>query len=263
MSQYENLIREVLEHGERSTDRTGTGTLSIFGHQSRYDMRAGFPLVTTKRVNFSAVVKELLWFLRGETNIKTLGCGIWDEWADERGDLGPIYGQQWRAYPGHFGSIDQIANAARMLVEEPDSRRNVVSAWTVCDLRFMRLQPCHAMFQLRRYGEWLDLQLYQRSADVALGVPFNIASYSLLLHMFAAYAGIKPRYFVHTLGDAHIYLNHIDGLTEQLRRVPRPLPTLKLLSVPNMALMPFKFDESQIVLEGYDPHKIIKFPIAV
>lgn len=277
MKQYLDLVSRVLTDGEHRSDRTGVGTISIFGEQVRYDLREGFPLLTTKRVMFESVVKELLWFLRGETNINTLGCGIWDEWADADGELGPIYGAQWRrwermrAHVDSYGDVscrvqyvDQIFEAARLILTEPSSRRIIVSAWNVSDLPNMKLSPCHAMFQLYVSGQWLDLQLYQRSADLALGVPFNIASYALLLTMFAAYTGLRPRYFIHTFGDLHIYSNHVEGLRRQLERTPRPLPELILRRTPELAspaAATMVVDDFELV--GYDPHPFIKFPIAV
>ncbi|RMH03226.1 MAG: thymidylate synthase [Planctomycetota bacterium] len=259
MQQYLDLVRHVLEHGERRGDRTGTGTLSVFGTQTRYDLRTGFPILTTKKVLFPAVVRELLWFLRGSTNIHddlTQHTPIWDAWADENGDLGPIYGYQWRNWGGQ--GIDQIKEAIRLIREEPESRRIVVSAWNVADLPRMALPPCHTLFQFYVCGRRLDCQLYQRSADLALGVPFNISSYALLLSMVAQETGLQPGWFIHTIGDAHIYLNHVDGLREQLRRRPRPLPELRLAPKP--------FDEirfEDIELIGYDPAPFIRFPIAV
>jgi thymidylate synthase len=265
VKQYHDLVQHVLDDGSYRVDRTGVGTLSVFGAQCRYDLRDGFPLVTTKKVNFSAVVKELLWFLRGETNIKTLGCGIWDAWADERGELGPIYGHQWRSWLAWDGSqVDQIHGAAQMLIDDPFSRRNIVSAWNVGELRDMALPPCHTLFQLHVSTDGhLDLQLYQRSADLALGVPFNIASYALLLHMFAAHAGLKPRYFIHSIGDAHVYLNHIEGLREQLNRSLRPLPSVRLLKAPDFQGRSISLAPDDIELVGYNPHPPIRFEVAV
>jgi thymidylate synthase len=259
MRPYLQLVRDVLEHGERRSDRTGTGTLSIFGAQVRYDLRQGFPLVTTKKVLFGAVVRELLWFLRGSTNIHddlTQHTPIWDAWADEQGELGPIYGYQWRNWGGT--GIDQIQQALELIRKDPTSRRIIVSAWNVADLPRMRLPPCHAFFQFYVSGEWLDCQLYQRSADLALGVPFNIASYALLQAMFAQETGLRPRHFVHTFGDAHVYLNHVEGLKIQLEREPYPLPTLKLAKKPMLELT---FED--IALEHYQHHPFIKFPVAV
>jgi thymidylate synthase len=259
MRPYLDLVRHVLEHGERRTDRTGTGTISIFGAQSRYDLRDGFPLVTTKKVLFPAVVRELLWFLRGATNIHddlAEHTPIWNAWADEKGELGPIYGYQWRNWGGQH--IDQIQQAIDTIKKDPTSRRIIVSAWNVADLPKMRLPPCHAFFQFYVLDQWLDCQLYQRSADLALGVPFNIASYALLMSMIAQECKLKPRFFVHTLGDAHIYLNHVEGVKIQLAREPYPLPRLMLADKPTLEL---KFDDIQ--LEGYHHHAFIKFPVAV
>ena len=265
MRAYLNLLRDVLEHGERRTDRTGTGTLSVFGAQTRYDLREGFPLVTTKKVLFPAVVRELLWFLRGSTNINDdlkQHTPIWDAWADESGELGPIYGYQWRNWGGQ--GIDQIQIAIDTIKKDPTSRRNIVSAWNVTDLPRMKLPPCHAFFQFyvgqdaKAQPAWLDCQLYQRSADLALGVPFNIASYALLMSMIAQETKLAPRYFVHTLGDAHIYLNHVEGVKIQLSRGPLPPPTLKLADKPTLELT-----YEDIVLENYQHHPFIKFPVAV
>jgi len=270
MRTYLDLLQRVLDEGERRTDRTGTGTLSIFGAQCRFDLTRGFPLVTTKKVLFDSVKKELLWFLRGETNTATLGSGIWDAWADERGELGPIYGHQWRSWTaapaeGAEGqgarTIDQIQRAVDTLRRDPTSRRIIVSAWNVGDLDRMALAPCHALFQFYVRGQHLDLQLYQRSADLAVGVPFNIASYALLVHIVAAATDLVPGHFVHTFGDAHIYLNHVDGVREQLTREPLPLPTLRLAKRPE--LTPLNLAPDDITLEGYRHHPFIKFPIAV
>jgi thymidylate synthase len=272
MRAYLNLLRDVLEHGERRTDRTGTGTISMFGAQTRYDLREGFPLVTTKKVLFPAVVRELLWFLRGSTNIHddlTQHTPIWDAWADEHGELGPIYGYQWRNWggqgplteqgaPGATRGIDQIQNAIDTIKKDPTSRRIIVSAWNVADLPKMRLPPCHAFFQFYVHDKWLDCQLYQRSADLALGVPFNIASYALLMSMIAQECNLSPRYFIHTLGDAHIYLNHVEGVKIQLSREPLPPPRLVLANKPTLEL---KFED--IRLENYQHHPFIKFPVAV
>ena len=259
MRPYLDLLRNVLEHGERRTDRTGTGTISLFGAQSRYDLRDGFPLVTTKKVLFPAVVRELLWFLRGSTNVNDdlkQHTPIWDAWADEHGELGPIYGYQWRNWGGT--GIDQISDAIAMIQRDPTSRRIIVSAWNVADLPRMKLPPCHAFFQFYVHDHWLDCQLYQRSADLALGVPFNIASYALLMSMIAQECKLAPRYFVHTLGDAHIYLNHVEGVKTQLQRDPMPLPKLVLADKPTLAMT-----YEDIALEGYQHHAFIKFPIAV
>jgi thymidylate synthase len=262
MKPYLDLLRHVLEHGERRTDRTGTGTLSIFGAQSRYDLRDGFPLVTTKKVLFPAVVRELLWFLRGSTNIHdglAEHTPIWNAWADEHGELGPIYGYQWRHWDAPGGQhIDQIQQAIDTIKKDPTSRRILVSAWNVADLPRMRLPPCHLLFQFYVQGNFLDCQLYQRSADLALGVPFNIASYALLLAMIAQECKLAPRFFVHTLGDAHIYLNHVEGVKIQLAREPLPSPRLVLADKPALALT---FDD--IRLENYQHHPFIKFEVAV
>ncbi len=266
MRPYLDLLRLVLADGERRIDRTGTGTLSVFGAQARYDLRAGFPIVTTKKVLFPAVVRELLWFLRGATNINdglTEHTPIWDAWADADGELGPIYGFQWRNWGAAPGAppgtgIDQIREVIESIRRDPTSRRLIVSAWNVADVPKMKLPPCHALFQFYVAGDWLDVQLYQRSADLALGVPFNIASYALLLAMVAQETGKRPRHLVHTLGDAHIYLNHVEGVKQQLEREPFPLPTLHLADKP---LLELGFDD--IRLDGYQHHPFIKFPIAV
>ncbi len=269
MRAYLELLRNVLEHGERRTDRTGTGTISLFGAQTRYDLRQGFPLVTTKKVLFPAVVRELLWFLRGSTNINDdlkQHTPIWDAWADENGELGPIYGYQWRNWggegplgaPGSKRGIDQIQVAIDTIKRDPMSRRNIVSAWNVADVPKMKLPPCHAIFQFYVHEKWLDCQLYQRSADLALGVPFNIASYALLMAMIAQETGLSPRHFVHTLGDAHIYLNHVEGVNIQLSREPMPAPTLVLA---NKRTLDMTYDD--IKLENYQHHPFIKFPVAV
>jgi thymidylate synthase len=256
---YLDLVQRIFEEGEVKDDRTGTGTISVFGAQARYDLREGFPLLTTKKVLFSAVVRELLWFLKGSTNIHedlSEHTPIWDAWADENGDLGPIYGHQWRNW-GDQG-IDQIARVREVIRTEPDSRRMIVSAWNVGDLDKMKLPPCHAFFQFYVVDGRLDLQLYQRSADVALGVPFNIASYALLLMMMAQDTGLTPGFFVHTLGDAHIYSNHIEGLREQLLRTPRPLPRVTLADRP---MDEMRFED--IVLTEYAHHPFIRFKVAV
>ena len=266
MRTYLELLERVLKEGERRTDRTGVGTLSIFGAQTRYDLRQGFPLVTTKKVIFDSVVKELLWFLRGETNTKTLGCGIWDAWADKDGELGPIYGKQWRSWSastptGEPRTIDQIKSVVEAIARDPTSRRLIVSAWNVGDLPQMALSPCHALFQFYVAGDRLDLQLYQRSADLAVGVPFNIASYALLLHIVAAATGLSPGYFIHTFGDAHIYLNHVDGVREQLTRTPYDLPQVRLKKRPELTPLDLTPDDLELV--GYRHHPFIRFPIAV
>jgi thymidylate synthase len=257
---YLDLVRTILERGEERPDRTGTGTLSLFGMQARYDLREGFPLVTTKKVLFPAVVRELLWFLRGATNINddlTQHTPIWDAWADAGGELGPIYGHQWRNWGG--AGIDQIQAAIDLIERDPTSRRIIVSAWNVADLPRMALPPCHTMFQFYVAGRWLDCQLYQRSADMALGVPFNIASYALLTHMIANHCRLEPRYFIHVLGDAHVYTNHIEGLKLQLTRTPHPLPRLVL--PPGARIDALRFED--VVLEGYAHHPFIKFEVAV
>ena len=265
MRAYLDLLRNVLEHGERRTDRTGTGTISMFGAQTRYDLREGFPLVTTKKIHTRSVFAELLWFLRGDTNVKWLqdrGVTIWDEWADENGELGPIYGYQWRhwgASPSNPNGIDQIQQAIDLIKKDPTSRRIIVSAWNVADIPKMKLPPCHAFFQFYVQDTWLDCQLYQRSADLALGVPFNIASYALLMAMIAQECKLSPRFFVHTLGDAHIYLNHVEGVKIQLSREPLPPPRLVL--EPGKKTLDFTFED--ISLEGYQHHPFIKFPVAV
>jgi thymidylate synthase len=259
---YLDLLRDVLDRGERRVDRTGTGTLAVFGAQVRYDLRAGFPLVTTKKVLFGAVVRELLWFLRGSTNIRddlAQHTPIWDAWADDNGELGPIYGKQWR----DWGGIDQITQVIDGIKRDPTSRRLIVSAWNVAEIPKMRLPPCHAFFQFfvgldDNRPRWLDCQLYQRSADLALGVPFNIASYALLMSMIAQECKLAPRHFVHTLGDAHIYLNHVEGVKIQLSREPLPLPRLVLADKPVLAMT---YDD--IALEGYQHHPFIKFSVAV
>jgi thymidylate synthase len=263
MRPYLDLLRHVLDHGERRADRTGTGTLAVFGAQTRYDLRDGFPLVTTKKVLFPAVVRELLWFLRGSTNIHddlTQHTPIWDAWADARGELGPIYGHQWRHWgaPGNEGGIDQISEAIATIKRDPTSRRIIVSAWNVTDLADMKLPPCQALFQFYVQAGQLDCQLYQRSADLALGVPFNIASYALLTEMIAKECRLTPRHFIHTLGDAHIYLNHVEGVRIQLERAPFALPKLVLADKP---VLDQRFDD--ISLEGYQHHPFIKFPVAV
>ena len=264
MRAYLDLLRTVLEQGERRSDRTGTGTISLFGVQTRYDLRQGFPLVTTKKVLFPAVVRELIWFLRGSTNINDnlkQHTPIWDAWADETGELGPIYGYQWRhwgATPENPQGIDQIKQAIETIKKDPTSRRNIVSAWNVADIPKMKLPPCHAFFQFYVNDNSLDCQLYQRSADLALGVPFNIASYALLMSMIGQECGLTPRHFVHTLGDAHIYLNHVEGVKIQLAREPHPLPKLVLANKPTLEMT---FED--ISLEGYQHHAFIKFPVAV
>jgi len=264
MKPYLDLMRHVLEHGTQKDDRTGTGTLSVFGWQMRYNLAEGFPLVTTKKCHLRSIIHELLWFLQGDTNIRYLkenGVSIWDEWADENGNLGPVYGHQWRSWPKpDGGTIDQISEVVNTLKTNPDSRRIIVSAWNVADLDKMALAPCHAFFQFYVADGKLSCQLYQRSADIFLGVPFNIASYALLTLMMAQVTGLKPGDFVHTLGDAHLYLNHLDQTGEQLSREPRPLPTMTL----NPAVRDiFAFRFEDFTLSGYDPHPAIKAPVAV
>jgi len=264
MKPYLDLMRHVLEHGTQKDDRTGTGTLSVFGWQMRYNLAEGFPLVTTKKCHLRSILHELLWFLQGDTNIKYLkenGVSIWDEWADENGNLGPVYGQQWRSWAKpDGGTIDQISEAVKILKTNPDSRRIIVSAWNVADLDKMALAPCHAFFQFYVADGKLSCQLYQRSADIFLGVPFNIASYALLTLMMAQVTGLEPGDFVHTLGDAHLYLNHLDQAREQLSREPRPLPIMTLN--PDVKdIFAFRFED--FTLSGYDPHPAIKAPVAV
>ena len=264
MRQYLDLLRDVLDHGVDKSDRTGTGTLSVFGRQMRFDLAQGFPLVTTKKLHTKSIVYELLWFLRGETNIgylKEHGVGIWDEWADANGELGPVYGKQWRSWIGADGCvIDQISWVIDEIKRNPDSRRLVVSAWNVAELPQMALQPCHALFQFHVANGRLSCQLYQRSGDFFLGVPFNIASYALLTHMVAQVCGLQPGDFVHTLGDAHLYKNHLDQARIQLAREPLPLPRLKLN--PDVRSI-FDFRYEDIAVEGYQSHSAIKAPIAV
>ena len=264
MRQYHDLLKHVLAHGSRKDDRTGTGTLSVFGYQMRFDLEAGFPLLTTKKVHLKSIIHELLWFLKGDTNIRYLkdnGVSIWDEWADENGDLGPIYGYQWRSWPANARAyLERIAEVLETLKKNPDSRRIIVSAWNVGELANMRLPPCHAFFQFYVADGRLSCQLYQRSADIFLGVPFNIASYALLTLMMARATGLQPGDFIHTLGDAHIYLNHLDQVNLQLSREPRALPTMRLNPAVS-DLFAFKYDD--FTLEGYDPHPGIKAPVAV
>ena len=259
MKPYLDLVRHILEHGERRQDRTGTGTLSVFGAQTRYDLREGFPLLTTKKVLFPAIVRELLWFLRGSTNINddlTQHTPIWDAWADERGELGPIYGHQWRNWGGT--GIDQIQGAIDLIRRDPTSRRILVNAWNVSDLERMALPPCHVLFQFYVSNGHLDCQLYQRSADIALGVPFNIASYALLTMMIAQECALAPRHFIHTLGDAHIYLNHVEGLKLQLERTPHPPPRLRIAHKP---LLELGFEDIELL--DYQHHPFIRFEVAV
>jgi thymidylate synthase len=264
MQQYQDLLRLVRDHGVRKADRTGTGTLSVFGHQMRFDLRRGFPLVTTKKVHLKSVVHELLWFLRGDTNVAYLrehGVSIWDEWADADGELGPVYGKQWRSWPTpDGGSIDQIAEVLRQLRTQPDSRRIIVSAWNVGELSKMALMPCHAFFQFHVAEGRLSCQLYQRSADIFLGVPFNIASYALLTHMVAEQCALDVGDFVWTGGDCHLYLNHLEQADLQLAREPRSLPTLAILRRPP-SLFDYTFDDFDF--RGYDPHPAIRAPVAV
>ncbi len=264
MRPYLDLLRHVLDHGTRKSDRTGTGTVSVFGAQLRFDLNDGFPLLTTKKVHLKSIIHELLWFLKGETNTRYLkdnGVTIWDEWAKPDGDLGPVYGYQWRSWPAADGRhIDQIGQVLEQLKKNPDSRRMIVSAWNVADLDRMALMPCHAFFQFYVADGRLSCQLYQRSADMFLGVPFNIASYALLTLMIAQVCGLKPGDFVHTFGDTHIYLNHFDQVKEQLSRTPRPLPVMKL----NPAVKDlFAFKYEDFTLENYNPHPAIRAPVAV
>ncbi len=264
MQQYLDLLNHTLKNGTRKDDRTGTGTLSIFGYQMRFDLSRGFPLLTTKKLHLKSILYELLWFLKGETNTRYLtdhGVSIWNEWADPAGELGHIYGYQWRSWPGYQGErIDQIERVIRSIRENPDSRRHIVSAWNVADLGNMNLPPCHILFQFYVAGGKLSCQLYQRSADIFLGVPFNIASYSLLLLMVARETGLMPHEFIHTLGDAHLYLNHLDQARTQLSRDPRPLPAV-WLNPDKTKVLDFEFGDFR--LEGYDPHPHIKADISV
>ena len=264
MQQYLDLMRHVLEHGHPKSDRTGTGTLSVFGWQMRFDLAAGFPLLTTKKLHTRSIIHELLWFLKGDTNIRYLkenGVSIWDDWADANGDLGPVYGYQWRSWHAPDGRvIDQIAQLVDGLKNNPDSRRHLVSAWNPADIERMKLPPCHALFQFYVAEGRLSCQLYQRSADIFLGVPFNIASYALLTLMLAQVCGYRPGDFVHTLGDAHLYANHLEQARLQLTRAPRALPTLRI--DPQVRdLFAFRFED--FGLEGYDPHPHIPAPVAV
>ena len=264
MKQYLDLLDRILNEGVRKTDRTGTGTLSVFGHQMRFDLEEGFPLLTTKKLHLKSIIYELLWFLRGDTNVRWLqehGVSIWDEWADADGNLGPVYGHQWRSWPDYDGgTIDQISQVMDQIRHTPDSRRMIVSAWNVAEVNEMALPPCHTIFQFYVAGDRLSLQLYQRSADTFLGVPFNIASYALLLQMMAQVTGFKPGEFIHTTGDTHLYLNHIEQAKLQLTREPRPLPTMKINpDVKN--LFDFQYEDFELV--GYDPHPHIKAEVSV
>jgi thymidylate synthase len=264
MKQYLDLLQKIKDEGVFKGDRTGTGTRSIFGHQMRFDLSQGFPVLTTKKLHLRSIIYELLWFLAGDTNVKYLndnGVTIWDEWADENGDLGHVYGYQWRSWPTPDGRhIDQIEGLVRSLKENPDSRRHIVSAWNVAEIDTMALPPCHTMFQFYVADGRLSCQLYQRSADVFLGVPFNIASYALLTMMMAQVTGLTPGDFIHTTGDTHLYLNHLEQVDLQLSRTPRPLPVMKLNPAVN-SIFDFKYED--FTLEGYDPMPGIKAPIAV
>ncbi len=264
MRQYHDLMERILADGIEKRDRTGVGTISVFGHQMRFDLRAGFPLLTTKKVHLKSIIHELLWFLRGDTNVKYLnqhGVTIWDEWADERGDLGPVYGHQWRSWPTpDGGAIDQIANVVEAIRRNPDSRRLIVTAWNPAEVDRMALPPCHCLFQFYVARNRLSCQLYQRSADVFIGVPFNIASYALLTLMVAQVTELEPGEFVHTFGDVHLYLNHIEQARLQLSRSPRALPRMRLNPAVN-DLFAFRYED--FVLEGYDPHPHIRAKVAV
>lgn len=264
MKQYHDLMQHVLDHGVEKHDRTGTGTISVFGYQMRFNLADGFPMVTTKKLHLRSIIHELIWFLKGETNIQYLkenGVSIWDEWADEQGNLGPVYGSQWRSWKGADGkTVDQITQVIEQIKKNPDSRRLIVSAWNVAEIENMALPPCHAFFQFYVANGKLSCQLYQRSADIFLGVPFNIASYALLNMMVAQVCGLEPGEFVHTLGDAHLYSNHLDQARLQLSREFRPLPTMKInTDVKN--IFDFKFED--FTLEGYDPHPHIKAVVAI
>ncbi|MFP5350744.1 MAG: thymidylate synthase [Gammaproteobacteria bacterium] len=264
MRQYLDLLEHVLSHGTRKEDRTGTGTLSVFGYQMRFDLAQGFPLLTTKKLHLKSIIHELLWFLRGDTNVAYLrqhGVTIWDEWADEQGNLGPVYGAQWRSWAAPDGRrIDQIAQVVEAIQRTPDSRRLIVSAWNPADVERMALPPCHALFQFYVASGRLSCQLYQRSADIFLGVPFNIASYALLTMMIAHVTGLRYGEFVHTLGDAHLYSNHLEQARLQLTRAPRPAPTMRL-NPERKSLFEFEYDDFELL--NYDPHPAIKAPVAV
>ncbi|MGB9093471.1 MAG: thymidylate synthase [Gallionella sp.] len=264
MRAYLDLMQHVLDHGTKKSDRTGTGTISVFGYQMRFNLQQGFPLVTTKKCHMKSIIHELLWFLQGSTNIRYLkenGVSIWDEWADENGELGPVYGKQWRSWEAVDGRVvDQISEVIAQIKSKPDSRRLIVSAWNVGELNRMALAPCHAFFQFYVADGKLSCQLYQRSADIFLGVPFNIASYALLTLMVAQVCGLQPGDFVHTFGDAHLYSNHMEQTALQLSREPRPLPTMKI-NPEVKDIFAFRFED--FTLEGYDPHPAIKAPVAV
>ena len=264
MKQYLDILDRILREGTQKGDRTGTGTISIFGTQSRYNLEDGFPLLTTKKLHLKSIIYELLWFLKGDTNVKYLqdnGVRIWNEWADENGELGPVYGHQWRSWPDYNGGvIDQISQVVDQLKHNPDSRRMIVSAWNVAEVNEMALPPCHTIFQFYVADGRLSLQLYQRSADTFLGVPFNIASYALLLQMMAQVTGLKPGAFIHTTGDTHLYLNHLDQARLQLTRTPRPLPVMKI-NPDVKSIFDFQYEDFQ--LEGYDPYAHIKAEVSV
>ena len=264
MIQYLDLLRHIKERGVEKSDRTGTGTISVFGYQMRFDLNDGFPTLTTKKLHLRSIIHELLWFLRGDTNIRYLhdnGVTIWDEWADAEGNLGPVYGSQWRSWhTPDGGTIDQIAQVVRSIEQNPDSRRHIVTAWNPAEVDRMALPPCHALFQFYVAGGRLSCQLYQRSADVFLGVPFNIASYALLTMMIAQVTGLQPGDFVHTLGDAHLYLNHLEQVDLQLSRTPRPLPAMEI-NPDVQSIFDFTYDDFRLI--GYDPWPAIKAPIAV
>ena len=264
MKQYLDLLQRIVNEGTRKEDRTGTGTLSVFGHQMRFNLEEGFPLLTTKKLHLKSIIYELLWFLKGDTNVKYLqenGVRIWNEWADENGELGPVYGHQWRSWPNYNGGhIDQIQDIVNALKNNPDSRRMIVSAWNVAEVDQMALPPCHCLFQFYVANGKLSLQLYQRSADTFLGVPFNVASYALLTMMMAQVSGLKPGDFIHTTGDTHLYLNHLEQAKEQLKRTPRTLP--RMVINPNVtSIFDFKYDD--FTLEGYDPLPHIKAEVSV